>query len=433
MKILWFVNHCMADLAKELGKPLPTSGSWLVEISKQISSFCDIELNIVCPSKHTSKVKNINGIKYYLIKTSIADKYMKPTKQLSKSYMDLLDEIKPDIIHIQGSEYAFGLAFLRQKEVPVVISIQGLISEIVKGNYSWADINKKYNLINNLIIFLPQFITNIINRFRANAEVEQLKSCNYIIGRTLWDRAHSYFYNPNAKYYFLQETIRETFLRTKWDINRINKYTVFCAGGYRSPLKGAHKVLEAVALLKNEFPKIQVRITGEDPRYFPHKHGYTRFIINRIKALKIDEHVYFTGILDEKQMAEEFSKAHVYVMGSSIENSSNTMGEAMCVGTPSVISYVGGLPSLAFDEVEVLFYRFGDVEQMAWQIRRIFKEENLAKTLSETSRKRAVIQYSTENIGENLIRIYADIIEKELLARQENIHLNDWKDVGICQ
>jgi glycosyltransferase involved in cell wall biosynthesis len=419
MKILWFVNHYMADLAKELGKPLPISGSWLVEISRKISSLEDIELHIVCPSKHIVGVKYINGINYHLIKTSIVDKY-KPTEKLCKSYIDLLNRIQPDIVHVHGSEYAFGLAFLKQNKTSVVISIQGLISEIVKEHFTWAGMKDKS--VNNLIILLPQIINNIKNKLRATAEIQQLKKCDYIIGRTLWDRAHSYFYNTNAKYYLLQETIREVFFHAKWDIKKINRYTVFCAGGYGSPLKGAHKVLEAVALLKEEFPDIQIRITGEDPRNLSSFYGYNRFIVNKIKMLDIGEHVYFTGILDGKKMAEEFSKAHVYVMGSSIENSSNTMGEAMCVGTPSVISYVGGLPSLAFDEVEVLFYRFGDVEQMAWQIRRIFKEENLANTLSENSRKRAVIQYSTENIAENLIQIYTDIIKKELLARQEKIH-----------
>lgn len=412
MKILWVVNHYMDDLAKELGKPIPISGSWLVETSKKLKSFNDIELNIVCPSEFNDKEKTINNINYYLLKMNSIDKYIKPTKKLSNSCTNLLDEIKPDIIHIQGSEFAFGLEFLLQKDIPVVISIQGLISEIVKKHYTWAGLkdNKNHLSINNIIIQLPQTLKNIRNKFRAKAEIKQLKLCDYIIGRTIWDRAHSYFHNPTSRYYLLQETMRDTFFKTKWDFTKANEHIIFCAGGYGSPLKGAHKVLEAVALLKSEFPNIQLRIPGRDPRLVKNNYGYNRYIVNCIRKLQIDKNVKFIGPLNEIQMAEEFLKAHVYVMGSSIENSSNTMGEAMCVGTPSVISYVGGLPSLANDEKEVLFYRFGDVEHMSWQIRRIFKEENLANMLSGNARARAFSQYPTENITENLKAIYEDII-----------------------
>ena len=45
-------------------------------------------------------------------------------------------------------------------------------------------------------------------------------------------------------------------------------------------------------------------------------------------------------------MLEEYLKAHVYILPSTIENSSNSLSEAMLLGVPSVASYVGGTPDL---------------------------------------------------------------------------------------
>jgi len=415
MKILWVVNHYMFDLANELGKNTPTSGSWLVETSKILSTFQNNELHIACPSdSHSNFGKFINGIHYYTLKMSKIDKFIAPSRELTDSCLKLIEEIKPDIIHLQGCEFAFGLAFLKQRDVPVVISIQGLISEIVRNEYVWCGIKEKNSLKaflpNNMIIYLPQTLKNIRDIFRGKAEIKQLQLCDYRIGRTNWDEAHSFFHNPEGKYYYMQETMRKSFFQTEWEIKAINRHSIFCAGGYSSALKGAHMVLEAAALLKNEFPNIQVRIIGKDVRTTKDNFGYNRYLTKLIKKLNLDQNIQFIGRLDEKRMAEEFAAANVYVMGSSIENSSNTLGEAMCIGIPIVASFVGGVPSLATDEKEALFYRFGDVELMAWQIRRIFTNDELACSLSENARKRAKKQYCEDDISNGLASIYEDII-----------------------
>lgn len=416
MKVLWVVNHYMKDLALELGIKPPISGSWLEELSKALANEKNIELEIVCPSGHGAKNVRINNIHYRLVEMSMYDKMVYPTKKVQHLIDELLDDIKPDIIHLQGSEFAYGLAFLRQKMIPVVISLQGLISEISKKNNYWAGINnlnwfKKFFIPSNLLIYFPELIKYYRNLLRAKAEVKQLHTCDYFIGRTDWDKAHCYYQNPNSTYYPLQETIRKPFFIKKWNMDKIKKNTIFCAGGYGSPLKGAHKVIEAAYLLKKEFSNIQVIIPGKDIFKDKVKYGYKKYLCKLIEKLKMKDQVKFIGVMNETEMAEEFSKCNIYVMGSSIENSSNTMGEAMCVGIPSIISFVGGLPSLANDKQEVLFYQFGDVAQLAYKIRRIFTNEQLALNLSELAKKRGKAQYCKDAIFSQIINVYTQIID----------------------
>ena len=62
------------------------------------------------------------------------------------------------------------------------------------------------------------------------------------------------------------------------------------------------------------------------------------------------------GLLPAEDIKQRMLAAHVSVVSSSAENSPNTLGEAMMLGVPSVAAYAGGMPSMAEDGREVLFY-----------------------------------------------------------------------------
>lgn len=405
MKVLWVVNHQMADIAKKTGKPIPLSGSWLIRSSKELSCKENINLYIVCPTEDKLLQIEIDKITYILLPISNYDMIIYPTNKLQVKVNQIIDTLKPDIIHLQGSEFAFGLAFIRQNKIPTVLSIQGLISEITKHNYELGGM-KKIDIITLIIEKLKHYR----NRKRAKAEVIQLKKVKYRIGRTLWDECHSFFHNPYGNYFFLQEIIRKSFLENMWSFDKIETYTIFCGGGYASPLKGVHCIILAVSMLIKEFPRIKLKIAGENPFKSNQKLGYPQYIKKLIIRTEMEDYVQFTGKLNEVEMMMEFKKCHIYVMGSSIENSSNTLGEAMCMGVPIVVPFVGGIPSLVTDEHEALYYRFEDIAQMAWQIRRILLDRSLAEKLSVNARKKAEKTYVSDAITNRLIDIYKEII-----------------------
>lgn len=413
MRILWVVNHKMRDLALELGEKPILSGSWLIDISKLIAEKNENKLYVVCPSNSENIRVEVNDIVYYTLRMKNYDKFIKPSKSLFKAAESLMEEVKPDIIHIQGSEFAFNLAFLRSKSIPTLLSIQGLISQITNKNYFYAGINdKKYrkSYFDKLTMIFPEHIKMIRNKFRARSEIKQIKSCCNIAGRTSWDHANTYFINKDAKYFHLQETIRSSFFEHDWSYSKLEKYSIFAAGGFSSPLKGFHKILESVILLRDEFPNILIKVPGPDLLNKRSSLGYNKLLYDFIKVNKLENNIRFLGNLDDQQMAYEFSTAHVYVMGSSIENSSNTLGEAMTVGTPSVVSFVGGTSSLITDEIEGLYYRFGDVKHMAWQIRRLLSDNKYAGTCSRNAKERARKQYSNTNSYIKLFKVYEEIV-----------------------
>ena len=173
----------------------------------------------------------------------------------------------------------------------------------------------------------------------------------------------------------------------------------------------------ALPQLIKEYPDIKLYVAGykpfsdDDKRSFIKK-GYGEYLKKLINDLGVAEHVVFAGPLKANEVAQKLSSVHTYVLSSAIENSPNTLGEAMMTGTPCVSSYVGGAPDMAEDGKEALFYRNDDPTLLAWRIKQIFDNDDLALTLSENGRKKARIIHDAKKNAEKLMSAYREILGK---------------------
>jgi glycosyltransferase involved in cell wall biosynthesis len=298
--------------------------------------------------------------------------------------------------------------------------MQGIINGIEPYEYGSLPIGNM--LISLHPVKMLVAVTMILNKViffnpRLPKEKETIRKAKNILGRTNWDRAHTYAINSAAPYFGCNRILRGVFYEQQWDIKNIRRRTIFI-GNAASPLKGAHFVLESLALLKREFPDVKLYIAGEHPFYSSLKDwkkaiGYKAYLRYLIKKLDVADNIEFTGILQAEQMAARLLDAHVYVMASVIENSPNTLGEAMILGVPSVTSYSGGTPDMAVEGQEALFYRDNDSQLLAYQIKRIFDDDILANHMSANARHRAKITHDPKrNLGD-LLQIYRTILSVE--------------------
>ncbi len=76
---------------------------------------------------------------------------------------------------------------------------------------------------------------------------------------------------------------------------------------------------------------------------------------------------------------------------------------------PVVAARVGGIPSLAEEGIEALFYESNDTQALIACVKRIFDDEVATKELSVQARKRAKEMYDQEENYKRLMEIYEEV------------------------
>ncbi|NTW21504.1 MAG: glycosyltransferase family 4 protein [Nostocales cyanobacterium W4_Combined_metabat2_030] len=416
---MWITNIHFPATCKKLGITLHPGGGWMSSLAMELIRMDGVTLAVgTVYEGNEFQEYSEGGINYYLLPKSKANTQY--DKTLEVQWARIVDEFHPNIVHIHGTEFAHGLAFINScPKQRVVVSIQGLVS--VYSEYYYAGI-KTLDIVRHITYNDIRRLDTIFRgkrKFRKRGELEHdyIRKSNHIIGRTTWDYAHTTKVNPNVEYHFCNEVLRKSFYDSpKWSINHKVDHTIFLSqAGY--PIKGFHQVLKAIAIVQDHFPNTKIRVAGVDItknttwREKMRISGYGAYLGTLINKLKIKDVVTFTGTLSEEQMVEEYKNAHVFICPSSIENSPNSLGEAQIIGTPCIASFVGGIPDMVKDGESGLLYRFDDYTILAFQILRIFNDENLALTLSINGQVVATKRHNRDIIKSRMLEIYSKIIQ----------------------
>jgi glycosyltransferase involved in cell wall biosynthesis len=416
MRVLWITNTIFPDASKALNLHIPVIGGWmhsgaisLLETNK------GIELAVASLyNGNELKILFLNGITYFLIPdNNIRNEY---NIELETHWQSVKKQFSPDIVHIHGTEYPHGLAFVRScGNSNVVVSIQGLVS--VYERYYFAGI-KHSEIFKNITLrdlirndTLWQQKNEMIKR--GKYEKDLIRSTLHIIGRTAWDKAHAWAINPNLSYHFCNETLRKEFYMHQWKIDACEKYSIFISQA-QFPIKGLHQIIKALPVILRHFPDTKVYIAGND--FISNKglrlSGFGKIISALMKKYNVSDKLIFTGTLTEKEMCDKYLRCHVFISPSSIENSSNSIGEAQLLGTPCVSSFVGGNSDLITDNQTGLIYRFEEIEMLAASVCKIFGDDNFAVKLSEQSKAAAAIRHDRQSNANKLSEIYQDMYSR---------------------
>lgn len=418
MRILWITNRPTPDIAEYIGQPVRIGVGWLNEPSKQLSHICTFGIVFPVTEDCGYKEGNVSNISYYAVPLNIGA--LKPDETKLKYYEDIISKFNPDVIHIWGTEYVHSfLAVTASQNVgmldKVVISIQGLVSVIAKHFYGHIEgVRIKIPTFKN--IYFKDSLVRQRRSFVARGKYERhcIEMVHHVIGRTDWDRACTTQINPEVNYHFCNETLRPLFYENQWKLGECEKHSLFVSQ-CQYPIKGLHHALEALSILVKRWPDVHLYTTGRDllqdgikKRVFDRE--YERYLRHQIKLFHLEKNVTFLGSLDEEQICERFCKTHVFVSPSSIENSSNSIGEAMILGVPVVAADVGGVKNLMVHEEEGYIYQSDASYMLAYYISKIFENDNLAENISKKGQAHAKQIHDKEKNLKTLLEIYSQIM-----------------------
>lgn len=415
MKILWLCNIPIPKAAEVFKlKSSPIEG-WLVSVAQKLSE--DKSIQFIYSFGQNKKPYGVYCAEQEEGTTYISINEGNVVSDLSiETYRKLFSEIKPDIIHIWGSEYAHCYSAVKGAEKSgdlskVVISIQGLVG-MYKDHYM-SNLPGTVQIFPTLRdVLRGDTLCNQKKRFEilGNYEKKAIKLCKHVIGRTFWDKACVKLINPDIEYHFNNETLRPAFYKNLWSYENCIRHSIFVSQA-QYPIKGFHNVLEAVNMLRECYPDIKVYVSGNNNSF---KKGYRRtaygkYIQKLIKRYSLSNVVMYVGMLKEEEMVQQYLKSEIFVSPSSIENSPNSVGEAMLLGIPVISSNVGGVSDLLVHGEEGYLYQSDAPYLLAYYISCLFENQSLEKEFGKKAHEHAMITHSIEENYFALQEIYKTI------------------------
>lgn len=413
MKILWLTNVPLAKVRNHISNSDVQLGGWLDGMSNELLKFENVEFLSIFPYKSKTILKNkVENIEYCTYPSNCSDKMKK------NIFESTIREFNPDIIHIFGTEYKHSLIMLKVCEElnlldKAIVNIQGLCSKISQVYYS--DLPQRVIHSFTLRDFIKMDNISLQKKKfakRGKWEIEALKLAKNVVGRTDWDRACTKQSNPNVNYYHCDATLRGSFYQGGWEYEKCEKHSIFVAqSGY--PIKGFHKMLQALPHILKQYPNAKVYTTGKNLLNLSavdrlKMSSYQKYLIKLIKKNSLQTHVEFLGMLNEYSIKERYLKSNCFVLCSSIENESNALGEAMILGVPSVASCVGGVPSRIIHNKDGFIYGFSEEYMLAHYVCEIFNRKECSG-FSKNSKQHATECYSREQNLKDLLSIYKRI------------------------
>ena len=224
MKVLWLCNIMLPFIAKSLGHKIVVKEGWLSGLASKLMQNQEnnnITLAICFPSSDDFKlvegddslfVKNsVKGVAYYVFRedTIHPENY---DASMEESLSAIVKDFEPEIVHIFGTEYPHTLAMTKAFARPerTLIGIQGLCGEIaevymadlpvaVQKKKTFRDILKKDGLLEQQQKFVH----------RGENEKQALALTGHVTGRTDFDKEMTQKLAPQAKYHFMNETLRD--------------------------------------------------------------------------------------------------------------------------------------------------------------------------------------------------------------------------------
>lgn len=442
MRVLWICNIMLPRIAQKLGREVNNKEGWVTGLLEAVlahnasNTESAVQLGIAFPMDKEQAflqdalvIHQDYDVPFYGFRENVlaADTY---DMAIEADMKRIMEHFKPDIIHCFGTEYPHTLAAVKCFGRPerTLVGIQGLCRVCAKGymanlpqkvqrSITFRDVVKKDTLPMQQQKFEE----------RGQWELASIQGTGHVTGRTHFDKYWTERWNPKVEYHLMNETLRKEFYSGQWSMEQCTSYRIFFSQG-DYPLKGFHYMLLALPQILKQYPDAEVYVAGNSLLRSNNIKGrltisaYGRYLEKLIGKHKLAGKVHFLGRLTAQQMKEQYLKSHVFVCASSIENSPNSLGEAMILGVPVVTADVGGIPTMITAEECTMFQGFrvydcADESELmrisnglADAVCRVFADDAIALAKAAKAKEHAQRTHDGAANNRRLIEIYEEML-----------------------
>jgi len=326
-------------------------GGWIEGLEALLANHADIDLTVLFLSNSDIKyVRNnitylpVKRFEYNLINRIYTrlgcfntSKYRHYIREVLKYDLDNFD-----LIHIFGFECFFIESYLHLNvQPPVVLHMQGILGSVLKSYFPPSFFKSPITVFRSLLdlcFFKGSFYEyrKLLKRAKL-AEVVSSK-IEFYTGRTYLDYSFFSTRTKNAHYFKIQEVIRPVFFEKSYKI-RSDKGLKIVSVISDNLFKGLRNIIDICEILSSCEVNFEWSVIGIN------EYSKTLRDMGQIVSLNL-LNLKFLGTCSGKEIVEIFDSSDIYFHPSQIENSSNSVAEALVYGIPVITFDVGGMSSI---------------------------------------------------------------------------------------
>ena len=414
MKVLWLLNFVPAPLADDLGLPRQASGSWVGALRQALAGH-PVQLALAA---YTPAVSNLHqctaeGCTYFAI----------PAGGGKDALQAALDAFGPDLVQVFGTEniharWAMEL-FGPHRTLLYIQGLAGPCAEHMADGLPPRFLRRQplKELLSTRTggATVRQITENL--RMQGQAEAAAIGMADHVLGRTAWDRETVQAIHPGCHYHTCGEIMRPAFYEGAW--KSLGTHRIFMSQG-NIPLKGLHRAIQALPGLMQRWPDTELVIAGwppvdKGPLLRPFMNWlaeYQGWLAKTAHTLGVENRIRWLGVLNAEAMKQEFLRSDVYLMPSSLENSPNSLAEAMLLGLPCAAANVGGVPSMMTDGQEGVLFDPAAPGTLEAAVADLWADPDRAARLGRNAAARARADHDPASIAADVMQLYQSVLEE---------------------
>lgn len=243
----------------------------------------------------------------------------------------------------------------------------------VGGDYAWEQGTQRFGISSPLDLFVHEQRVPILVRVLRFIQ-------GYVASRARRVIAPSHYLKtivatwgvPSDRITVVYNGIQKETEGTLPDSILVRSHPRIISAGRLVPWKSMPGLIDAVGVVRGEFPEASLTIVGDGP---------DRAALEKYAETQLSDAVSFTGALSHADTLAVIKNADVFVLNSTYEGLSHLLIEAASLGVPIVATSIGGNPEVITDEVSGLLVPPGDSRALAQALIRICTDTSLRERL----------------------------------------------------
>ena len=194
----------------------------------------------------------------------------------------------------------------------------------------------------------------------------------------------------------------EKFCNAKLKIFNKERVVLGCAARIMPAVKGQDVLIDAVAILKNQYPNIKCLFAGGVAE--GEKENYLK-LVKTVKDKKLEENVEFLGLVDD--IPTFLNSIDICVVPSRSEGFGLTLVEAMVMGIPCVASNVEGPKEIVEREKVGHLFRVDDAEDRALVLQNTIEDYQHERNFAWSNKDRIISRFNMAKMCQELMDQYS--------------------------